>query len=369
MIGPTLGLSPVTVSALALQIESGYPQRTRLRVLLEERMRTVLRGLAQTLALTLLLCSGTLPGGAERCAWLTPVAHAQATAATKARARELYTQGQQLFRQGDFTNAQRSFEEAYRAVPNPVVLLSISECQVRAEDYNAAVATLRQYLKEKPSAPDRAQVESQISSLEAKPGTVSIESAPAGATIWVDGENTGYLTPNEISVHAGHHTISLAQSGYQTTEQTVEVGIGSRQRVSISLPPVPSAVVTEEPPVPALPVEEPATVTTDRHGTPAMWAAIGVAGAAGITGTALGISALHKVKQYDDHPSKRLADKGDKLALFADVNFGIAAVAGVTALVLYLTSGHSERPPSDQAFMVAPELAPGQLGATGQLRF
>ncbi|MDB4986856.1 MAG: Thiol-disulfide isomerase [Myxococcaceae bacterium] len=327
-------------------------------------MRTVVRVLAQALAMTV-LCLG-LGSGHPR---LTPVAHAQATPAVKARARELYTQGQQLFRQGDFTTAQRSFEEAYRAVPNPVVLLSISECQVRAENFTAAVATLRQYLSEKPGAPDRAQVESQIANLEAKPGTVNIESQPPGATIWVDGENTGYLTPNEISIHSGRHSISLAQAGYQTSEQRVEVDIGSRQRVSVKLTADAPTATSQEPSPPAAPVEEPARDTTRRHGSPAMWTAVGIAGAAIVVGTGLGVSALHKVKQYDAHPSKSISDKGNRQALFADVNFGIAAVAGVTALVLYLTSNHADKPPAEHAFVVAPELAPGEVGMSGRMRF
>jgi outer membrane protein assembly factor BamD (BamD/ComL family) len=106
-------------------------------------MRTVVHVLAQALAIAFLLG--------------TPVGHAQSTASNKARARELYTQGQQLFRQGDFAAAQRSFEDAYRAVPNPVVLLSVAECQVRAEDFAGALSSLRQYLTEKPTAPDRSR--------------------------------------------------------------------------------------------------------------------------------------------------------------------------------------------------------------------
>ncbi|HEX5659026.1 MAG TPA: PEGA domain-containing protein, partial [Polyangiales bacterium] len=190
-----------------------------------------MRSFAQALAIVLLF---------------SVAAQAQPTPADKARARELYTQGQQLFRQGDFSTALRAFEDAFRAVPNPVVLLSIAECQVRNEDYAAAVGSLRQYLNEKPNAPDRAQVESQIASLEAKPGTVSIESSPPGAVIWVDEENTGYLTPNEISVRSGSHTVRLSSPGFQNQEQTINVAIGSRQRLSLSLTPDAPAPVAEE---------------------------------------------------------------------------------------------------------------------------
>ena len=342
---------------LAVALRLGSETNAQARVLMEERMRTVVRVLAQGLAITLLM---TLAFG-------TSLGHAQATPANKARARELYTQGQQQFRQGDFTTAQRSFEDAYRAVPNPVVLLSISECQVRTEEFVAAVATLRRYLTEKPGAPDRAQVEGQIAALEAKPGSVSIDSSPPGAVIWIDGENTGYLTPNEISVRAGQHTVSVTAQDYQTSEQPIEVVIGSRQRVSLTLTPV-QPVVAQDTAVTSTPVEE-SSPRGPRHMTPAVWGTMALAVAGGLTGTALGVTALHKVKQYKAHPTAKLKDQGNKMALFADVNFGVAIVAGVTGLVLYLTSGHTEERPKEQAFSITPEISPNELGLSGHMRF
>jgi tetratricopeptide (TPR) repeat protein len=319
-------------------------------------MTTVVRVLAQ--ALTVLLLTASL-------------ASAQATPSNKARARELYAQGQQLFRQGEFVTAQRAFEDAYRAIPNPVVLLSIAECQVRNEDFAGAIASLRQYLNEKPGAPDRTQVESQIANLETKPGYINIDSAPPGAMIWVDGENTGYLTPNELSLRAGRHMIQLRQPGYVPADQPVDVAIGSRQRFTVNLQAEAPAAVAEN-----APTEDGApAVSTDRvprrrrHGSPAIWAATAVAGVTLITGTALGVTALLKQKDYDDAPTAAKRTRGQRIALFADVNFGIAAAAGVTALVLYLTSGGEPEQTKSVAWTIAPELSRRELGVAGQLRF
>lgn len=312
-------------------------------------MRRIVRVLAQAMALALVLG--------------TSIAQAQ-TAPNRARARELYAQGQQLFRQGDFQAAQRAFEEAYRAVPNPVVLLSIAECQVRNEDFAGALGSLRQYLAEKPTAPDRAQVEAQIANLEAKPGFVSLESAPPGAMIWVDGENTGYITPNELSLRAGPHMIGLTADGYQRFEQRVEVAIGSRQRLSLTLTPEPEPVVAEPEPT-EIPAEQPAM---ERSASPAVWAAVAVAGVTAITGTGLGVAALSKDRDYEKRPTKDLADKGERLALFADVSFGIAAVAGITAVVIYLTSAEPAAV-EEQAFVVSPAVTQREVGLSGRLRF
>lgn len=316
-------------------------------------MRTFVRMFAQALAIALLFTA----------------AGAQAQgAAEKARARELYTQGQQLFRQGDFTTAQRAFEDAYRAVPNPVVLLSIAECQVRNEDFAAAVGSLRQYLTDKPNAPDRAQVETQIANLESKPGTVSIESSPPGAVIWVDDENTGYLTPNEISVRSGTHSVRLSAPGFQNVEQAINVTIGSKQRLSLALVADAPPPVAEE--APAEPMPMPEEGGRQRYAGPAVWTAIAVAGVTAVVGTGLGVAALKTKSSYDDYPTQAKIDKGEKLALFADVNFGIAIVAGVTGLVLYLTSNkHEDMQPVETAFRLTPELKPNEIGMSGRLRF
>src|SRR5688500_1477170 len=88
--------------------------------------------------------------------WLSALApHGVALAATpqqKAQAREAYAKGQALFREGSYAEAERAFEEAYRIVPNAVVLLSIAECEVRTEQYQRAIDTLEAYLREKPDA-------------------------------------------------------------------------------------------------------------------------------------------------------------------------------------------------------------------------
>ncbi len=316
-------------------------------------MRTLRMLLVQALAIALLFTAA----GAQ----------AQATAADKARARELYTQGQQLFRQGDFTTAQRAFEDAFRAVPNPVVLLSIAECQVRNEDYGAAVTSLRNYLQEKPNAPDRSQVEAQIANLESKPGVVSIESSPPGAVIWVDDENTGYLTPNEISVRSGTHTVRLSAPGFRNSEQVISVAIGARQRLSLTLNADAPVAEVEEPVVETAPTDEPSP--RHRHGGPAVWSTLAVAGATAIVGTGLGIAALKAKKDYDDAPTQNKIDKGEKLALFSDVSFGVAIVAGVTSFVLYMTSGKDEKPPAQTAWSIAPEMRPNEVGMSGTMRF
>lgn len=314
-------------------------------------MRRLVQTLAKVLAVVLLVSSSS-------------VLAEPPTPKDKAHARELYTMGQQMFRQGDFAGAQRNFEDAYRAVPNPIVLLSIAECEVRTENFTGAVVTLSRYISERPDAPDRAQVEEQIAKLKAKPGIVTVESTPAGATIWVDGQSTSQVTPADIELPAGDHMISVEAQGYHNAEQQVTVLLGSQQRVSLA--PIPDAPPPAET-LPALPDVQIQASTTS-HGKLPIWIATGVAGAGLLTGAILGGMALGQKGDFDAKPSEKTADKGERLALFADVGFGIAAAAGITAIVLYVTRD-KDAEKKEQAWSVKPNLAKTNLGLTGKLKF
>lgn len=282
----------------------------------------------------------------------------------RARARQLYGAGQELFRDGDYVGARQSFEKAYEALPNPVVLLSIAECQVRVEQYREAVATLKRYLTERPDAPDRDVVEQQLEALQTKPAILIVESIPAGAAIGLDGEPTGHATPSEIEVPPGEHSLTLELPGYVALEHMVSTVFGGRERLELKLSPAQVA----QAPIDAPPAEPPPVAETGRHAGPAVWVATSVAAAGAVTGAVLGGLALKKYKSYKDTPSESLADKGDRIALFADVGFGVAVAGGVTALVLYLTSAEEEDP-EQQAWGVTPAVRGGRYGLVGNLNF
>ena len=293
-----------------------------------------------------------------------PTAASGPTAADKARARELYTKGQKLFREGQYLEAQSTFEQAYTAVPNPVVLLSIAECQVRGEQFSQAVATYQRYLEERKEAPDRAQVEAQIEKLQKKPGHLTVESTPAGALVFVDGQDTGKLTPADLELPAGDHMVAVQIEGFQRAEQAVNVIIGSQERVTFALPEVAAPQVQTTTTMPTR-TDEGAHAKSN---TLPIWIAVGVAGAGVVTGSILVGLALKTRNEFTENHTEANADKGERLALFADVGFGVAAAAGVTALVLYLTRNKGESEPSE-AWNVAPALGKGHAGIQGSLRF
>jgi tetratricopeptide (TPR) repeat protein len=301
-----------------------------------------------------------------------PVSVARATPSSQQRAlaRELYTKGQQLFREGDYVAAEHSFEEAYRVAPTPIVLLSIAECQVRTEQFEHAADTLETYLREKPDAKDRNEVRTQIETLRHKPAALTVSTNIAGADIWVDGNDTGMSTPADLSLSPGVHTVTVVRDGYVRAEQSIRLSPAGRDTIRFTMmPEAHEAAVAATQTTPS----EPAEAASGRHTGTAFWVATGVGIAAVGAGVGLGVTALMKEKAYDKKgaATEKKQKQGDRIALSADICYGIATAAAVTALVLYLTSGSKDSAEAapQQAWRVAPSFSHDGAGLAARAEF
>lgn len=326
------------------------------------------------LGLTLFL----LAAAAVPAVTLAPrVAHAQ-TAEARTRARAAYTEGQRLFDAGDFAGALAKFEEAYSIVNNPVVLLGVASAQERLGRLPEARATLERYLRERPDATDRADVERRIAALPAAApaattGTVTVTSEPPGAVVVVDGESSGATTPTELTLPPGDHEIALALSGYELATETVSVTAGGTHTVASSLTALPEPEPMDEDAAfgeegegegegEGAGAEETPAASTDPSA--ATWVMTAVAGVALVTGTVFGFLALSRQSDFDVMPSRTLADEGEAFALAADLSFGVAVAAGITAIVLYAVDRPSA--PAEAAAEPESETEEGTEPAEGE---
>lgn len=337
-----------------------------------------------TLALAALAIFSAADASAQRrggrVAHPVPVVAAPAgpTAEQTAAARTAYGEGQRLFHDGQFAQAQAQFEAAFAAVPNPVALLSVAEAQERQGKVADAVATLERYLTLRADAPDRAAVQARIDQMRTRPGVIAVSSDPAGAAISLDGTDTGRVTPADIEAAVGDHAVSLSLEGYEpAAAQTVTVTFGSRQELAVpaltALPPLPVDVT---PP----PFEGEGSgdgeETEDEGPGAAVWISAGVGAAGLVAGTVLGFLALSEQASFDTTPTEASADSGERLALFADVGFGVAVAGFITALVLNFANGsddEEEGEPEAAAptarLHLAPVVGPSGGGLTARLSF
>lgn len=296
----------------------------------------------------------------------------QPSAEDRTAAREAYARGQEEFRAGNFEAAAAAFGEAYQAVPNPVVLLGVAEARERMGDVPGAIQALEQYLEERPDAPDAEEIQARLATLRTVPAVLVVTSDPPGAAITLDGQPRDQVTPAEIEVQPGEHVVAVTLAEHEPASETVQAEHGGRHEIQLDL--VTAAEGLDEDPfgdegggaAAPPPLDEDAT---DDGALPAgVWVAAGISGAALVGGTVLGFLALSEQSDYDMMPTESSADRGERLALFADVVFGVAIIAGVTAIVLYLTSD-TEAADDTPDVAVAPTVSPTGGGLSAQVQF
>jgi len=294
------------------------------------------------------------------------------------KARTAYARGQELFQAEQFEEAKVSFNEAFEAVPNPVVLLSLAECEVKLNQLPEAVTTLERYLALREDAPDRAQIEAKIATIKETPATLAISSDTPGAGIKIDGADTGQVTPAEVQVAPGAHVVQVAFGTEEGSTQSMTARYGQRHELSVELgartlvDPFGDSGIAGPSQQPAASAEE-VEVSTGGAGA-AAWVLVSVGAAGIVAGSVLGFMTLSAKNDFDQAPTADTADKGERLALFTDVAFGVGAVCLITGLVLAVTADDADASGSeagDQSarLRVTPVLGPTTAALSAQLQF
>ncbi|HEX9100988.1 MAG TPA: hypothetical protein VF997_02225 [Polyangia bacterium] len=89
-----------------------------------------------------------------------------------------FSAAQEAFGAKHFKTAAGEFEAAYAITKDPVLLYNVGESYEKSGDGHKAVASYKAYLKEQPTAQDRAEVQKRIKSIEAKGYKLASQSAP-----------------------------------------------------------------------------------------------------------------------------------------------------------------------------------------------
>jgi hypothetical protein len=294
----------------------------------------------------LLLLAALLAGAA-------PV-HTDATSQAKAHFRA----ATDAYRRADYQTAIAEFEAAYAAKPAPVLRYNLAQCYERSGDIDSALKSYHQYLHESPDAEDRATVQVAIGNLERRLQERGVQqllvySEPPAAVVTIDGANRG-TTPTSMELAPGLHRVRVALSGYAVTERQVSISADKSLELDFALqpqsaPPPPTADLTPREVAPA-PRTAPAAQTTQPEAKPShprvlTWVAAGVAGLAGAGAVGLGLSASSSATKLTDGTirdgaaAQGLHDSAQNKARGANILYGVAGLAGVAAVTLFVVEG------------------------------
>jgi hypothetical protein len=275
-----------------------------------------------------------------------------------------YRLGVQLFEAGRYADAEQAWLRAHFLSEDPTLLVAIADTRQRRDDEPGAVAMLERYLVDRPDAPDRASIEARIATLLESPAQLVVRSLEPGHAILLDGVPVPQKTPATLEVGPGTHTVVVVGDGQQVGEETVQVGFGEVKELSFT-PQTQSDVILEETDEARLQAEL-AKEREDRTIRKAVIATGSIAAASLVTGTVLGFVALKKERDYRDDPSARTADQGERIALFADLSFGLAALSAITSFTLFMTNKNKRKRERQTANL---RIETRGAGATATLRF
>jgi len=285
-------------------------------------------------------------------AWAQPRPAPPASKADLAAAKRHYGEGDKKYKAGDYAGAEADFKAANDIKAAPQTERYIGLCEDALGHFTVAVDWYDRFLAHVPEkmTTQGEEIRKRDAEIRALPGKVRVETNPPGASVAVDDRPQSGMTPMDVELAPGPHTIKLTEPGRLATQKAIDVAFASRQTVSADLdlepppppPPPPVAVAVPPPPPPAPPPPPP----EPRSQVPAyVTGGLAIVGAG--VGTVFGIMALSDKSQFDKNPTTQTADNGDTHALIADMSFGVALTFGVTSAVLFLT--HDEAPATSSA--------------------
>lgn len=268
-------------------------------------------------------------------------------------AKKHYGEGDKKYKAGDYAGALEEFKAANDIKSTPQAERYIGMCEDALHHPAAALEWYDKFLAHVPEklADQGEEIKKREAEVKATPGKVHVDSTPPGASLTVDDKPQNGVTPLDVDLAPGTHTLKLTAAGRAPTSKSVDVAFASTSTVAVTLPeevappppqppPPPPPVVETPPPAPLAPPPPP---PEPRSKVPAFITGAIAVVAAGV-GVGFGIVTLNDHSNFNSNPTTATADNGDTHALITDMAFGVAITFGVTSAVLFLTN--DEAPPA-----------------------
>jgi len=146
------------------------------------------------------------------------------------KAKKLFENGIEFLEEGKIEPALMEFEEAYRILPNLMVLYNIGMCLKELSRYAEASSAFSKFLSEGGESLDkglRDEAAKLLSECDTYTGILSIHCATGGAEILVDGLSTGFCPlDSKVKLDLGKHTVLAIGEGYKNFTKTVALRSG-----------------------------------------------------------------------------------------------------------------------------------------------
>lgn len=321
--------------------------------------------------------------GAPRAEGWASLFESAAYAQDFAAAGQHFASAQDAFAQGQFELAAKEFQAAYDITRDPAMLLNIGESWQRAGDGKKALAGYRAYLSAQPQAPDRAEVESRISTIEAALASPPPAAAPGAAAGSPASSPAGGTSPGGTPA---------PQPGSEAAGQTPPAGTAAAGQTGDATKPAPPATTppaqtkdAAKPDAGSPPITPPERPMSRLR--TAGWVTVAVAIALATSGAIVGLGAQDRADElrrrttvlvgnqppvYDEGQAEAyttLRSEGNAynqaaIALLSTAS-AVAVTAGVLFIVDYVRRPKVE-PKTKGGWALGPWLVPGAPGAAAR---
>jgi hypothetical protein len=298
------------------------------------------------------------------------VAHAQPADDAKKQAREHYKNAETAMAAAAYEYAASEYGAAYELMKDPVLFFKIGDANQKAGKCAAAVTYYKRYLKEgNPNESFKKDTEARITACggSTAPDTTGGSTTDTGTT---GGTTTGTTGGTTTGTTGGTTTGTTGGTTTGTTGgTTTTAGHGT------TVPPDDSTASLGA----SLGDEKPSGKRT------VAWISLATGLAAGTIGGVLLLSASSTEKDIEDlyattgstrPPAfdqaaqtryNELVADGNRFNTLAEVSFGVAGAAAVTAIILFATDHGGEKP--EHALLITPTVTPGGGGFAATFRF
>jgi len=260
--------------------------------------------------------------------------------ATLTEARERFTSGLALARNGDCAAAIAEFDASYRLVPRPNTLFNLAQCEEQLHRYDLAVEQYQHYLDTAPAdAEDRATVEATLRALRNLLGTIHVTVNVEHADVWLGDRIVG-SAPGDVLVPGGRHAIEVRATGYLPGRVEVEVAAHETRGIEITLEQAQQHIEQH--------IDE-THVHVSRNPLPpaVFWTGVALTAACGVMGLAGGLGALVSHDQVASRDPRLPRDTGGirDAALVADIGFIAGGVLLVGTIIVGVLTDWSDGAP------------------------
>lgn len=289
---------------------------------------------------------------------------AQAAAATpppdaRTRAQALLKEGARFYEKGALVPALEKFQAAYAEYPSAKLLFNIGQASRDLGRPVDAMNAFERFLSQADDAPAETVEEAKrsVAELEGKLGKLQIQCATEDAEISVDGKRVGSAPlPGIIWAEPGHHQVIAQREGFVPAVEEVDVNANWVHTVVVNLQPIEATLPAPVRPAAATSLERRKVVDLPaprpearRAGYTWAWVASGSAVVLGGTAVVLGASMRSKFDSLNKScgsaspgfPGCSESDIETVLVRrnLANVSWGLAAAAAVTAGILFVVEG------------------------------